>query len=235
MDQNRDFSKGEKQSPNWTYQFVDLTRIEAGELIAPAKIDSEAGRKYAALQLILADLSFALECFKEADKLGLPDSANLHSKALIFSAVVAYARPFMTSVREIRLDQTFFAGEGGQGFDVKLHDYLVAVRNKHVAHSVNEFERCEATGVMVGSSDHSKWRPAGVGFTQHSIIGLSRSIVEQSIGQLSNMLAALTAEIERRRIALFQDFREKFEQDGKWEMAPMFRFPARDNAPKRRD
>jgi hypothetical protein len=95
-----DFSMGEKQSPRWTYQFVDLTRIEAGEHIVPAKIDSQAGREYAALQSVLEDLSFALECLREADKLGLPDSENIHSKALIFSAVVAYARPFKTSVRE---------------------------------------------------------------------------------------------------------------------------------------
>jgi hypothetical protein len=227
-----DFSMGEKQSPRWTYQFVDLTRIEAGEHIVPAKIDSQAGREYAALQSVLEDLSFALECLREADKLGLPDSENIHSKALIFSAVVAYARPFKTSVREIRLDPAYFSA-ARQGFNLDLHNYLIAVRDKHVAHSVNEFEQCAATGVMVGTPE-TKWRAAGVGFTRHSIIGLSRSIVEQAVAQVSNMIAILNSNIEQSRFALYEEFRAKFEQDGKWEMAPLATFPSRENVPKRR-
>lgn len=233
IDTNQDLSKGEKHSPHWTYQFVDLTQIEAGQLIVPAKIDSEAGREFAALQLIRTDLSFALECLKEADKLGLPDSANIHSRALIFSAVVAYARPFMTGVRKIRLDGTFFTG-AGEGFNIDLHTYLIAVRNKHVAHSVNEFERCEATAVMVGTNDQTEWRAAGVGFTEYSVIGLSRSIVEQAIDQISNMVTVLAADLDRRRLELYEAFRAQYERDGKWEMAPMFNVPSRKNAPNRR-
>jgi hypothetical protein len=133
-------SKGEKLSPHWTYNFFDLPRIEAGEYIVPAKIDSVAGREFAALQLVHNDISFALECLQEADKMGVPDSQNLRSKSLIFSAVVAYARPFKTGVREIRMEESSFAA-AGQEFNLDLHNYLIAVRDKHVAHSVNEFEQ----------------------------------------------------------------------------------------------
>lgn len=231
-DPGPDFSKGEKHSPHWTYSFIDLSRIEAGEYIVPAKIDSEAGREFAAMQLALNDLSFALECLKEADKIGIPDPGNIHSKALIFSAVVAYARPFKTGVREIKFDGSFFSN-AGQEFNLDLHNYLIAVRDKHVAHSVNEFERCDATAVMVGT-EQKGWRAAGVGFTSHSVIGLSRSIVERAIKQVSCMIIALAADVDRRRLALYNEFRAKFDQDRKWEMAPMFHFPARTNAQNRR-
>ena len=108
-DSDQRTGSGERVNPHWTYQFIDLSRIEAGELIVPGKIDSDEGRKFAALNLIQSDLRFSLECFSDANKLGIPDSENARSKALIFSAVVAYARPFKTGVREIKLDKNVFA------------------------------------------------------------------------------------------------------------------------------
>lgn len=230
---NRDFSKGEKQSPSWTYQFFDLIYVEAGSSIVPAKIDSHASREFVAIQLTRKDLSFALECFKEASRLGVPDSANIQSKALIFSAVVAYARPFKTSVREIKLDAPYFVNSC-PGFDLELHNYIVAVRDKHVAHSVNDFEGCQVTGVMVGSPDRTKWQAVGIGFTEHSVTGFSLAIVETAIIQIEAMLVAITADLDRRRVALYEVFRAKFDQDGKWELAPMFNFPSREKAPDRR-
>jgi hypothetical protein len=136
-DSDPPIGKGERISPDWTYQFIDLARIERGESIVPGKIDSNDGREFAALNLIQGDLRFSLDCFDEAEKLGIPDSQNTHSKALIFSAVVAYARPFKTGVRGIKLDKDFFASLAGD-FSTSLHDFLIDVRDKHVAHSVNE-------------------------------------------------------------------------------------------------
>src|SRR5258707_9755965 len=100
---------GEQFNPTWSYQFLDLSRIEAGEFTAPGRIDSELGQEYAALSMIRSDLKFAGECFVSARKLGVPNSAEVLSKALIFSGVVAYARPFVTGVRPIRLNKEFFA------------------------------------------------------------------------------------------------------------------------------
>src|SRR5690349_18444749 len=90
---------GEQLNPSWSYQFVDFSRIEAGELIAPGGVDSELGKEYAALCMIRNDLKFAGDCLAEARALGMPNSAEVFSKALIFSSVVAYARPFVTGVR----------------------------------------------------------------------------------------------------------------------------------------
>lgn len=226
-----EFSKAERQSPGWQFRFLDTTTINAGEMIVPAKLSGDLAREFAELHMIGADFSFALDCLKEADKLGLPDSENLHSKALIFSAVVAYARPFKTSVRSLRMDAGYFSSLSS--FSSETHDYLIAVRDKHIAHSVNDFERSDATGVMVGTPQ-TEWRPAGVGVTVMQTIGLSRRIVEQAIAQITDMLQVVTDHIDRIRPELFQIFCAEYAREGKWEMAPIVRFPDRGNVQKRR-
>ncbi len=134
-----DFSQSERSNQQWTFRLIDPRRVEAGEIIAPAILRGNLAREFADLHMVANDLSFALECLKEANKIGLPDSDNLLSKALIFSAVVAYARPFKTGVRELKMDITYYSGI--PTFKADVHEYLIAMRDKHVAHSVNEFER----------------------------------------------------------------------------------------------
>lgn len=97
-----EFSQSEHQNPRWTFRFVGITSVEAGEMIAPAILEGDLASEFADLHMIANDLSFALECLKEANKIGPPNSDNMLSKALIFSAVVAYARPFKTGVRGLR-------------------------------------------------------------------------------------------------------------------------------------
>jgi hypothetical protein len=226
-----EFSKAEHQSPQWQFQFLDTTTIDAGEMIVPAKLSGDLAREFAEWHMIGEDLSFALDCLTESDRLGLPDSENLHSKALIFSAVVAYARPFKTSVRSLRMDPGYFSSLSS--FSAETHDYLIAVRDKHIAHSVNDFERSDATGVMVGTPQ-TKWRPAGVGVTMMQTIGLSRRIVEQAIIQIADMRQVVTDHIDRIRPELFQIFCAEYAREGKWEMARFVQFPNRGNVQKRR-
>jgi hypothetical protein len=226
-----EFSKAERQRPQWQFRFVDTTTIEAGEIIAPARLSSDLGREYAEWHMIGADFSFALDCLKEADKLGIPDSENLHSKALIFSAVVAYARPFKTSVRALRMDAGHFSSL--ETFSADRHDYLIAVRDRHVAHSVNDLERSDATGVMVGTPE-TKWRPAGVGVVMINTIGLTKRTVEEAIAQVTDMVGVVSGHIDRIRPLLFQAFCAEYERERKWEMAPVAQFPDRARVQKRR-
>jgi hypothetical protein len=226
-----EFAKAEHRAPQWQFQFLDTTTIEAGEMIVPAKLTGKLAREFAEWHLIGADFSFALDCLNESNKLGLPDSENLHSKALIFSAVVAYARPFKTSVRALRMDAGYFSSLSS--FSSETHDYLIAIRDKHIAHSVNDFERSDATGVMVGTPQ-TKWRPAGLGVTMMQAIGLSRGIVEQAIAQITDMRDVVTGHIDRIRPELFQVFSDEYAREGKWEMAPVAQFPDRGNVQKRR-
>lgn len=225
------FSQSEHQNPQWTFRFVDPARVEAGEMIAPAILQGNLASEFADLHMVANDLSFALECLKEANKIGPPDSANLLSKALIFSAVVAYARPFKTGVRELKLDINYFSSI--PTFKADVHEYLIAMRDKHIAHSVNEFERSKATGVMVGTPQ-AEWRPAGVGVVQAFHIGLSGMIVEHAMAQITDMLDRISAEIDKKRPELFREFNAKFAKEGKWEMEPLAQIPNRENVAKRR-
>lgn len=224
--------KGETLSPQWVYQFVDLSRVEAGELIAPGKLKGKKAEEFAALQLIRSDLEFALECFEAAQEHGTPEGSNSQCRALIFSRVVAYARPFVTGARAKRLSGNCFADQ--LSFNVGLHSYLLSLRNKHIAHSVNEFEQCAATTVMVGSPDSKKWRVAGIGFTRMRAIGLSLALVEQSISQVGAMMKALDSDISQRRSALYEVAHAQFVQNGSWESAPFASFPSRRNVNRRR-
>jgi hypothetical protein len=233
MPEDLRLTHGEQISPAWTYHYLDFARIEKDQFIVPGKIESVAGREFAALNMIQADLEFASATFKEARALGVPDSENVHSRALLFSGVVAYARPFKTGVREIKLNKEFFASLG-KGFCSDLHDFLIDLRDKHVAHSVNEFERCEATTVMVGTADRKIWRVAGIGFTATNAIGLSGALVDQAIAQISNMLALISSTLDEKRKALFEVQKAQFAEDGKWRAAPIATFPSRKNAGKRR-
>jgi hypothetical protein len=182
--------------------------------------------------MIMADLQFALACLNEATRLGIPDSENTLSKALIFSAV-AYARPFKTGVREIKLTKEFFT-QLEAAFDSSLHDYLIDVRDKHVAHSVNEFENCRATTVMVSTADRKTWRVGGIGHVANTSIGLSGKIVDKAVAQIAAMLQSLTQTIDKKSAALYEAQRAQFAKDNKWEMAPMVTFSSRDNVSKRR-
>ena len=60
-------------------------------------------------------------------------------EALSTAASVAYSRCFLSGVR-----QALNAEELNPSFRL-LHDFVVAVRNKHVAHSVNSFEQNSVT------------------------------------------------------------------------------------------
>jgi len=71
--------------------------------------------------------------------------------ALCSGAVVRYARCFSSGARH-QLRHDLF--DGATQEHRELHDYLIAVRSKHVAHSVNWFEETEVTA-MIREDDNS--------------------------------------------------------------------------------
>ncbi|MCP2214231.1 hypothetical protein AB7M42_008784 [Bradyrhizobium diazoefficiens] len=182
-----DHSEGEQLNYYFIPFFLDRSKVKQDEIICGGKIDGNAGREFAALNMARHDLQFAVDCLTEAVELEKIDSDSVRSRSLIFAGVVSYARPFKTGVREIRLEKESFY-ELGARFDVDLHDYLVDLRDKHIAHSVSEFEQCEATTVMVGSADEKTWRLAGVAYSAMTIVGLTRATVARAIDHISSML-----------------------------------------------
>lgn len=232
IDEAQSMPEGDEAfSPKVTFTWINPNPIEAGERIVPARIASRAGRKFAALCMILTDLSFALECLTEADRLGIPHAINLHIKTLIFSWVVAYARPFIGGVRAIKLTTDIFSEEAT--FNIDIHEYLIALRNKHISHSINEFESCEAIAMIIGTPELG-WRDGGaIGAAETQSIGLTRTMVRQAIAHITGAINFLSTIIEKRRVELYNEFKIQFAKDGKWEMAP-FRVPHFSNVSKAR-
>jgi hypothetical protein len=226
-------SQGEFLAPEWSFKWINPSRIEAGEMMVPAQLNTDLAREFAALHLVIDDLSFALDCLVEADKLGIPDQTNLHSKVLIFSGVIAYGRCFGTGVRPVRLRPEDFEASGVV-FDLEIHSYLLALRNQHVAHSVNEFERCTATAVIVGTSENG-WRDgSGVGVVFQKTVGLSRRLLRRAVTHINTIRGSLTKRFEALRVEVYEEFKTKFQQDGKWKMAPMVHRTDRTNVATRR-
>jgi len=64
--------------------------IAAGTRIAPVIIPvTDETNQLATLQLVKQDLSFALLCYNEANKHGLPSESNPISKALINASTIS--------------------------------------------------------------------------------------------------------------------------------------------------
>jgi hypothetical protein len=195
-------------------------------------VSGDLANRYAALHLILGDLAFSSDCLKEAAKLGVPDDQSVHSKALIFAGVVAYGRCFTSGVRDLKLDPDDLTARA-KSFDEEIHAYLYDLRNKHIAHSVNDFEGCEPAGIIVGRSE-SGWRAGGVGVVLMQGVGLSLKLLNRAVAHIDAMRAFLKNEVVQLRPKVYEVFRAEFEATGKWEMVPALRMPSREKIGERR-
>jgi len=226
-------TQGEAFSAECSFTWINPVSIEAGEFIVPARLSSAAARKFAALHLILGDLEFAEECLKAADNLGIPDNSNLHSKALIFSGVVVYARCFKSGVRALTLVPGDLTAKGAP-FDGNIHQCLIAMRDKHVSHSVNDFEQCDAVAVMIGKPG-SVWRDgSGIGVTKKQTVGISWALVRKAISHINALRQFLESELPAQREALHAEFQANLAKTGKWEMAPITKLSDRSKVAERR-
>ncbi len=226
-------TRGEAFSSELSITWIDPGRIEAGEMIAPAKLASEAAQVFAALHLVLGDLSFAVDCLAKADEAGIPDDKNLQSKALIFSGVVGYARCFKTGVRSVKLDPVALNNKG-VSFDEHIHEYLISLRDKHVAHSVNDFEDCQAVAVMIGTPA-AGWRDgSGVGVVIKQTVGISRALLRRAIAHIEVLKRFVESEISAQRLVVYSEFREYLAKGGKLEMAPIVKLSDRASVSQRR-
>lgn len=226
-------TQGEAFSSEFSFAWISPGPIEAGEAMAPAKLTSQAARHFAALHLILGDLAFAEECLKAANEIGMPDDKNLQSKALIFSGVVGYARCFKSGVRALTLSPAELHAKAAP-FDDGIHEYLIALRDKHVAHSVNDFEQCEAVAIVIGVPG-AEWRDgSAIGVVKKQTIGISKAIVQAAISHINALRSSLEAELPVQRGVLHAEFLAHFQKTGRWEMAPIMKQSDRSKVAERR-
>jgi hypothetical protein len=100
---------------------------------------------------------------------------------------------------------------------------LIALRDKHVAHSVNDFEKCDAIAVMIGKPG-SVWRDgSGIGVVKKQTVGISRALVRKAIAHINTLRQFLESQLPAQRVALHAEFQAKLAKTGKWEMAPIMK------------
>lgn len=224
---------GEGFSSGLSFTWLNPGPIEAGESMAPVRLTSEAAKNFAALHLALGDISFALECLKAADSIGIPNDNNLQSKSLIFSGVVAYARSFKTGVRAMTLNKNELIREGAS-FDEEIHDYLIFLRDKHIAHSVNDMEDCEAVAIVIGSIN-GPWRDgSAVGVVLKQSIGISRSLLQRALVHISALQSFLESGMMDKRQALHKEFLLELKESKEIELAPIMKLSDRSKIGERR-
>lgn len=216
------------------YQWIENQRVEAGEQILQAKIDTTLSKNLEAICMLYGDIDFAADCFEEAFQHGIPDVSNLYSKAFIHAGIVAYARAFVSGVRQTKLDENFFSEMRDPNFDTEIHEHLMSLRNKHIAHSVNEFDYCRIAAIVLGTHERG-WRDGkGLAFNQLHTIGISGAMLEKAISQAKAVRAFLSKHIENSCAAVHQEFAAKFAETGTFEMAPIGYIPDRTKVAKRR-
>lgn len=134
---------------------------------------------------IINDLRFVIACCARLrDELGDGDADSLVIQALWSSSVTTYARCFKDGKR-LGLKRSDVEGFDGTGA-LALHQWIMDMRNKHVAHSVNPFESARV-GVILASSNAAAREVVGVAEMSMSWISATREGVE-SVGRLSQML-----------------------------------------------
>jgi hypothetical protein len=95
------------------------------------------------------------------------DADPLLGRALFNAALIAYARCWATGVRVELPDALLDELPGdGRGF----HDYLIRLRGKHIAHSVNPFEDV-AIGLIIVPGDREEPTAIAVGHLLAKLVG----------------------------------------------------------------
>ncbi|ACL95842.2 hypothetical protein [Caulobacter vibrioides] len=229
--------EGELFSSTWLMKWIETgNEIAAGVLIAPVPLEQTSEAiEYAALSLAADDLRLAQVSFAEAYKLGMPSSANVLSKALIHAAIMSYARSFTGGVRGFRLDAKFFSPIW-DAVDVELHDYLYNLRDKHVAHSVNDFERATAVGVVVADQSFRllNTNPSGVGVVKMSMVGLPLSKLKLCRSHIERMVAHIDQRAANLELMIHRQMRAGLTVGEMVEVAPILITPDRSKIAERR-
>lgn len=142
--------------------------------------------KLSDLHLLWGDLLIARENFEATlNKATLP-SVDMHAYSMACSALIHYRkafdqkghrRAFLTEKIVRRVDPELLS----------LHQHLLALSNKYVAHSENEYEQCLVT-ISVAEDDDGNATFRGLGLQASSIALLSLSDSQQSIGLIESLI-----------------------------------------------
>ena len=172
------------------FEWVSLTAAEAST--------------YRELRILRGDLDFTISVLTglldEWDPGGFETDTrdvgrDIH-RARWNAALVAYARTFLSGVGQ-RLDPAIFDVDAAD-----LHAYFMRLRNRHVAHSVSEFEQ---TGVVIGLAGDDP--PTVVGLLDYLSTeqspGKTRAEELLTLAQLARKALDERLEAERERLLAY--------------------------------
>ena len=154
---------------------------------------------YRDLRLLNADLDFAIGVLERIqtnrparDLIGEDrDSERDDFRARWNAALVAYARVFAHGMRA-RLDPTIFDPDART-----LHQYFMRLRNRHVAHSVSDYERI---GVLVALEPGDEPRSDGIldYVTTEQLPGATRTEGLQRLARIARRHVSTRLDAERQ-------------------------------------
>lgn len=149
-----------------------------------AELKSTKAKELADRAAIFQDLAFCVACCARAiENLRAASQDAVLIRALWTAALVAYARCFTSGVRYGLTSDLF---EHFDGEPRETHEYYVDLRNKHIAHSVNQFEQV-VIGAVLSAPDASMRSVEGIA----TLTGTNISESAESVEQLRTL--ALTA------------------------------------------
>jgi hypothetical protein len=151
---------------------------EQGQLLR--QVSTDKARVFADAVSVEADLTFALEALTAFAAEGERETTNqTTARALFVSALVAYSRCFGSGIRHgYRIGEERIAEIGDGALDFHLH--LRALRDKHIAHSVNAFEQT-LVGVILAPPESGDRQIIGSGHLAMTHVGFLPADAAQAI------------------------------------------------------
>jgi hypothetical protein len=147
---------------------------------------------------MLDDIRFALKCVGVIERQIADNFRDIVVwDGLASAAAVSYARCFTTSAVRERLPKDFAAA--APAAVEEMHRYVLAVRNKHIAHSENPYEH-NYLSVKVALSDGQPDEVVDATVESRRLVPFSDPDIPQ--------LRALLEWVEQRLLAMYEDERQ---------------------------
>lgn len=139
-----------------------MSEMNEANRLHVARVEFEEAKRFADYISIFQDLNFVLEALNRLrGLLGEEEPDAVIVQAYWAAALVAYVRCFSTGKRT-GLSESIYEGiQGPEQSAIEVHRHFKAMRDKHIAHSVNPFEQVEV-GIMLAPESAPERKVEGV-------------------------------------------------------------------------
>jgi hypothetical protein len=159
-----------------------------------ASIDTAESRRFADALSIDQDLRFAVDAFVSLLDEEVNPTGSVAARSLLIAGLVAYARCFASGVRggySVDLQRIDGIIQGADAY----HRWLLDVRNKHIAHSVNSYEQ-NVPIIVLSAPESGDRRILGSIYSRAILGGFSRKDYEQAIWFITQVRRLVGSDLE---------------------------------------